>query len=77
MEDFFGQSVAGASLANTLVLACLLDHLVLNEKLTRSEVLGILQRARMEISGRETIVSVKDALSIIGKLEASFSEKNI
>jgi hypothetical protein len=77
MESFVGHSVAGASLANSVVLACLLDHLVLNGKLTRSEVLGILGRAREQISGRDTIVSVKEASIIIGKLEALFSEKNV
>jgi|HubBroStandDraft_4_1064222.scaffolds.fasta_scaffold4537015_1 hypothetical protein len=76
MDEFVGHSATGSALANTTILACLFDHLVLNGKLSQSEVLGILGRAHDELADRNTVSSV-DAIKIIGKLQAGLAKEGI
>jgi hypothetical protein len=72
--NFIGHSPAAASLANTTVLACLLDHMVINKKLSRAEVAGVLARARDELVPFDTTSSAVEASRIIEKILTRFTK---
>ncbi|MGZ3309256.1 MAG: hypothetical protein ACXU8R_12120 [Xanthobacteraceae bacterium] len=75
MANLIGHSPNGIGIANSVVLACLLDHLVNADHLTKSKVRGILMRATDELAPNRNNIAVKDALDIISKISVEF-EKN-
>jgi hypothetical protein len=70
MEKLVGSTPGGMGLATTAVLVVLLERLVSSGALTRAEVADILREARNDLEPYKSIVSVADAVVIVGKLAA-------
>jgi len=74
-DDFIGHTPNGMGLANTAVLAALLQHLMDIDLLVRDDVIAILAKARSDLAPNQTIIPVMDAMDIVTKLSRRF-EKN-
>jgi hypothetical protein len=74
MGTFLAHSPNGMGLATTAVLAALLDRLIANETLGRTEVAYILENAAASLRPHTNIVSANDALNIVSKLTGRFQE---
>jgi len=73
MEKLLGHTPNGMGTANTLIMACLLDHFVTTGKLTRAEVAAILDHARGHLGGRfANVISAIDARDIISKMMSDY-----
>jgi len=70
MEKLIGGTPAGMGLATTAVLVVLLERLISTGALTRAEVADILRQARNDLEPYKSIISVADAVGIVGKLAA-------
>jgi hypothetical protein len=68
MEKLIGSTPGGMGLATTAVLVVLLERLVSSGALTRTEVADVLREARKDLEPYKSIVSVADAVVIVGKL---------
>lgn len=74
MDRLLGHTPNGMGIANSAILACLLEHLVINNHLSRSEVLGLLDRAHGELTPWTSMAPVNDARDIISKIAAGFAQ---
>jgi hypothetical protein len=70
MEKLIGSTPAGMGLATTAVLVVLLERLISSGALTRAEVADILRDARNDLEPYKSIISVAEAVGIVGKLAA-------
>ena len=70
MEKLIGSTPAGMGLATTAVLVVLLERLISSGALTRAEVADILREARNDLEPYKSIISVAEAVGIVGKLAA-------
>jgi hypothetical protein len=70
MEKLIGSTPAGMGLATTAVLVVLLERLISSGALTRAEVPDILREARNDLEPYKSIISVAEAVGIVGKLAA-------
>jgi hypothetical protein len=70
MEKLIGSTPAGMGLATTAVLVVLLERLISSDALTRAEVADILREARNDLEPYKSIISVADAVGVVGKLTA-------
>jgi len=70
MEKLIGSPPAGMGLAITAVLVVLLERLINTGALTRAEVADILREARNDLEPYKSIISVAEAVAIVGKLAA-------
>jgi hypothetical protein len=70
MEKLIGSTPGGMGLATIAILGALLERLIISGALTRSEVADILREARTDLEPYKSIVSVADAVGIVGKLGA-------
>jgi hypothetical protein len=76
MLSLVGHSPNGIGIANSTILACLLDHFINANRLTKSEARDILMRATDELTPHQKNVAVKDALDIISRISVRF-EQNV
>ena len=70
MEKLIGGTPGGMGLAATAVLFVLLERLIKSGALTRAEVADILREARNDLEPYKSIISVADAVGVVGKLAA-------
>jgi hypothetical protein len=70
MEKLVGSTPGAMELATTAILVVLLERLISSGGLTRAEVADILREARNDLELYKSIVSVADAVVIMGKLAA-------
>jgi hypothetical protein len=70
MEKLIGSTPAGMGLATTAVLVVLLERLISSGALTPAEVADILREARNDLEPYKSIISVAEAVGIVGKLAA-------
>jgi hypothetical protein len=73
MEKLIGSTPAGMGLATTAVLVVLLERLISNGAVTPAEVADILREAPNDLEPYKSIISVADAVGIVGKLAARSS----
>jgi hypothetical protein len=74
MEKLIGSTPGGMGLATTAVLVVLLERLIGSGALTRAEVADILREARNDLEPYKSIISVADAVGIVGKLAAQLRQ---
>ena len=70
MEKLIGGTPAGMGLATTAVLVVLLERLISTGALTRAEVADILRETRNDLEPYKSIISVAEAVGVVGKLAA-------
>jgi hypothetical protein len=69
---FVGHTPNGMGLANTAILASLLDHLLMRGILRPIEVTDILDNAHRQLSANSDIAPVTDAMDIVSKLRITY-----
>jgi|HubBroStandDraft_3_1064219.scaffolds.fasta_scaffold814252_1 hypothetical protein len=74
MEKLIGSTPAGMGLATTAILVVLLERLISTGALTRAEVADILREARNDLEPYKSIISVADAVGIVGKVAARLKQ---
>jgi hypothetical protein len=74
MEKLIGSTPGGMGLAKTAILGALLERLISSGTLKRSEVADILREARNDLEPYKSIVSVADAIGVVGKLAAGLRQ---
>jgi hypothetical protein len=74
MEKLIGSTPAGMGLATMAVLVVLLERLISTGALTLAEVADILREARNDLQPYQSIISVADAVGIVGKLAAGLRQ---
>jgi hypothetical protein len=74
MEKLIGSTPAGMGLATTAILVVLLERLISTGALTRAEVADILREARNNLEPYKSIISVADAVGIVGKVAARLKQ---
>ena len=74
MEKLIGSTPAGMGLATTAILVVLLERLISKGALTRAEVADILREARNDLEPYKGIVSVTEAVGLVGKLAARLKQ---
>jgi hypothetical protein len=74
MTDMIGHSPNGMGLANTAVLAALIDHLITKDVIGLEDAVSILDAAYSELAPNQSITSAMDAMAIIRKLRVSYAK---
>jgi hypothetical protein len=77
MREFFGDAPNASGLAMATMFYALLDHLIVQDILTRSDVRSVLARARSELFPHSANALANQAREIIDKMLVRFPEENL